>query len=98
MVAQVRPPPSLPANRLFFLVIAWGLIARSTMLESSSMRPSVRKRSKMSRREMAYRRASASLDFPETRGRVACQRVKRSRTIAAEISWSHGLRPLSPDC
>lgn len=92
MVAQVRPPPSLPANRLFFLVIAWGLIARSTMLESSSMRPSVRKRSKMFRREMAYRRASASLDFPETRGRVACQRVKRSRTIAAEISWRAATR------
>ncbi len=47
MVAQVRLPPSLPANRLFFLVIVCGLMARSTMLESSSMRPSVRKRSKM---------------------------------------------------
>ena len=53
MVAQVRPPPSEPANRLFFLVMVWGLIARSTMLESSSTRPSVRKRSKMSRRVMA---------------------------------------------
>ena len=49
IVAQVLPPPSLPANRLFFLVIAWGLIARSTMLESSSMRPSARKRSKIER-------------------------------------------------
>ena len=39
-VAHVRPPPSLPANRLFFLVIVWGLIARSTMLESISIRPS----------------------------------------------------------
>jgi hypothetical protein len=35
------------------LVIAWRLIARSTVLEASSMRPSVRKRSKMARREMA---------------------------------------------
>lgn len=52
-VAQVRPPPSLPANRLFFLVIVWGLIARSTMLESISMRPSVRKRSSASRRVSA---------------------------------------------
>ena len=53
IVAQVLPPPSLPAKRLFFLVIVWGLIARSTMLLSSSMRPSVRKRSKMERREVA---------------------------------------------
>ena len=44
-VAHVRPPPSLPANRLFFLVIVWGLIARSTIWESISIRPSVRKRS-----------------------------------------------------
>jgi len=28
MIAQVRPPPSLPAKRLFFLVIACGLMAR----------------------------------------------------------------------
>lgn len=53
MVAQVLPPPSLPAKSEFLRVIAWGLIARSTMLESISTRPSVRKRSKMSRREMA---------------------------------------------
>ncbi len=44
-VAYVRPPPSLPANRLFFLVIVWGLIVRSTIWESISIRPSVRKRS-----------------------------------------------------
>ena len=37
MVAQVRPPASLPAKRLFFLVIVCGLMARSTMLESSSI-------------------------------------------------------------
>lgn len=53
MVAQLLPPPSLPAKSEFFLVMAWGLIARSTMLESSSMRPSARKRSKMARREIA---------------------------------------------
>lgn len=50
-VAQVRPPSWLPANRLFFLVIVWGLIARSTMLESISIRPSVRKCSSASRGE-----------------------------------------------
>lgn len=53
MVAHVLPPPSEPANRLFFLVMVWGLIARSTILESSSMRPSARKRSKMARRVVA---------------------------------------------
>lgn len=52
-VAHVLPPPSLSAKSEFFLVMAWGRIARSTMLESSSMRPSARKRSKMTRREMA---------------------------------------------
>lgn len=92
IVDPVLPPPSLPVKRLFFLMVAWGLIARSTMLESISMRPSVRKRSNTSRREMAYRRASASLDFPETRGSVTCQSVKRSRTIIAERSWRAATR------
>ena len=32
MVAHVRPPPSDPANRLFFLMMVWGRMARSTML------------------------------------------------------------------
>ncbi len=31
MVAQLVPPPSLPAKSEFFLVMAWGLIARSTL-------------------------------------------------------------------
>jgi hypothetical protein len=53
MVAHVRPPPSDPANRLFLRVMVWGLMARSTMLHPSSIRPSVRKRSKISRRAMA---------------------------------------------
>ena len=53
MIAHVRPPPSGPAKRLFLRVMVCGLMARSTMLESSSIRPSVRKRSKMSRRAMA---------------------------------------------
>ena len=53
MVAHVRPPPSDPVKRLFLRVMVWGLMARSTMLESSSIRPSVRKRSKVSRRAMA---------------------------------------------
>jgi hypothetical protein len=53
MVAQLLSPPSLPSKSEFFLVMAWGLIARSTMLEPSSMRPSARKRAKMARREIA---------------------------------------------
>ena len=32
-VAQVLPPPAFPANGLFFRTIAWGRMARSTMLE-----------------------------------------------------------------
>jgi hypothetical protein len=53
MVAHVRPPPSDPAKRLFLRVMARGLIVRSTILESSSMRPSARKRSKKARRVVA---------------------------------------------
>ena len=53
MVAHVRPPPSDPAKRLFLRVMARGLIVRSTILESISTSPSVRKRSKISRRVMA---------------------------------------------
>jgi hypothetical protein len=53
MVAQVRPPPAEPAKSAFFLVMVWGLIARSTVLESISMRPSVRKRSRAVRLEIA---------------------------------------------
>ncbi len=37
MVAQVRPPPSDPANNAFLRVMVWGLIVRSTMLESISI-------------------------------------------------------------
>jgi hypothetical protein len=43
MVAHARPPPSDPAKRLFILVIAWGLMSRSTVLESISTRPTSRK-------------------------------------------------------
>src|SRR6478752_3496432 len=44
MVAHVLPPPSIPAKSAFFRVIVWGLMARSKMLESISIRPSRRKR------------------------------------------------------
>lgn len=50
---ECRPgssPPAFPANRLFSRTIAWGRMARSTMLESIWTRPSWRKRSKASRR------------------------------------------------
>ncbi|ESX19222.1 hypothetical protein X765_32155 [Mesorhizobium sp. LSHC440B00] len=47
------PPPSLPAKSAFFLTIVWGLIARSTILESISTRPSARKRSRTARLDVA---------------------------------------------
>ena len=43
-IAQFSAPPSLPANRAFFLVSATGRMARSPLLESISIRPSPRKR------------------------------------------------------
>ncbi len=53
MVAQVRPPPAEPAKSAFFRVMVWGLMARSTMLESISTRPSLRYSSSAARRERA---------------------------------------------
>lgn len=53
MVAQVLPPPSEPANRAFLRVMVCGRMARSTVLESISMRPSARKCSSASRRLVA---------------------------------------------
>src|SRR5690348_1854146 len=49
-IAQFSAPSSLPANRAFFLLRAIGRIARSTVLESISMRPSSRKRASPSQR------------------------------------------------
>src|SRR5499427_8598919 len=49
-IAQFSAPSSLPANREFFLLRAIGRIARSTVLESISMRPSSRKRTSPSQR------------------------------------------------
>src|SRR5271167_1229268 len=43
--AQFSAPSSLPANKLFFLDNATGRMARSTLLLSSSIRPSSRNRS-----------------------------------------------------
>ena len=71
MVAHVRPPPSDPAKRLFLRVMVWGLMARSTMLESSSIKPSVRKRSKISRRAMAY------LPFAQSGGQLLFHLISR---------------------
>lgn len=53
MVAQVRPPPWLPAKSAFFLVMVCGRIARPTVLESISIRPSLRKRSRAVRLDVA---------------------------------------------
>ena len=44
MIAQLAPPSSLPANSAFLRLSAIGLMERSTVLESISMRPSSRKR------------------------------------------------------
>ena len=63
MTAQCSPPPSEPANRAFLRLSAIGRIARSTTLESISMRPSAMKRVSPSQRDSAYRMASASLVF-----------------------------------
>ena len=52
-VAQVRPPPWLPAKCAFFLMMVCGRIARSTVLESISIRPSLRKRSRAMRLDVA---------------------------------------------
>src|SRR4051794_34225341 len=49
-IAQFSAPSSLPANRAFFLLRAIGRIARSTVLESISIRPSSRKRPSPSQR------------------------------------------------
>ena len=53
ILAQVRPPPWLPAKSAFFLVMVCGRIARSTVLESISIRPSLRKRSRAMRLDVA---------------------------------------------
>lgn len=43
MTAHCSAPPFDPANRLFFLLSAIGLMARSTTLVSSATRPTPRK-------------------------------------------------------
>ena len=63
-VAQVRPPPADPANNAFFRVIVCGRMARSTMLESISTRPSLRKRSRAARRESGVADRLGEFGFP----------------------------------
>jgi hypothetical protein len=53
MVAQCSAPPSDPANRAFFRLSAMGRMERSTVLLSSSMRPSSIKRVRPSQRDRA---------------------------------------------
>jgi hypothetical protein len=60
-VAPVLPPPSLPAKRLFFLMIAWGLIARSTCCRARRGRPSASARRRRGARwhtEVPHRRVA----------------------------------------
>src|SRR5581483_2924530 len=64
MVAQVRPPPRDPREERIILVIVCSLIARSTIFESISIRPSISKRSKAMRLDVAQRIASVSWDLP----------------------------------
>jgi hypothetical protein len=52
-IAQFSAPPSEPAKSAFFRLRAMGRIARSTILESISMRPSSTKRVRPSQRESA---------------------------------------------
>ena len=53
ITAQLSPPSSEPANRAFLRLRASGLIDRSTVLESRSMRPSSMKRERPSQRVSA---------------------------------------------
>jgi hypothetical protein len=52
-VAQCSAPPSDPANNAFFRLSATGRMERSTVLLSSSMRPSSMKRVRPSQRDRA---------------------------------------------
>ena len=52
-VAQCSAPPSEPANNAFFRLSAIGRMERSTILLSSSMRPSSMKRVRPSQRDRA---------------------------------------------
>jgi len=75
------------AKRLFLRVNIWGRIARSTVFESSSARPSARWCSKSSRRRRARRIASASLDLIETRHSSASH---GSTEVGGNVTGRHG--------
>ena len=85
IVAHVSLPASEPANRAFFRVMVIGRIARSTMLLSSSTRPSSRNRRNSVLREREYRMASASLDLPEIRVSSLSHRAMSSSTIGVDV-------------
>ena len=84
IVAQVAPPASDPANKVFFRVMQIGRIARSTLLLSSSTRPSSRKRRNSVLRESEYRIASAIFDLPEICVSSLSHRAMSSSTIGAD--------------
>jgi hypothetical protein len=84
-MAQWSPPPSEPANNAFFRLRASGRMARSTMLESISTCPSSMKRQRPSHRDSAYRIASATALFWETRTSLVSNQALRVSTIGWEI-------------
>ena len=95
MIAQCFPPLSEPANKAFSRPRATGRMARSTVLVSSSRRPSSRNRISPLQWFNAYRIAWARAERPEMRpsvsanhaciasmsGRLRCSRTRR-RTSA----------------
>src|ERR1700722_1593068 len=97
IVAHVSPPASEPANRAFFRVMVIGRIARSTMLLSSSTRPSSRNRRNSVLRDREYRMASASLNLPEIRVNSLSHRAMSLSTIGAAPGAEAGLRIATPD-
>src|ERR1019366_7052790 len=64
-IAQLSAPPSLPLNNEFFLPSAIGRIERSTVLVSTSTRPSVRNTVRPSQWPSVYLIASARGNLAE---------------------------------
>src|SRR5262245_8527841 len=78
MTAQCSPPPSEPAKRRLLRPSAIGRIARSTTLESISMRPSSRKRVRPSHRRL-------HLDLVVLPAHVAPTESERDVTVLSEL-------------
>src|SRR3954447_6244764 len=78
MTAQCSAPPSDPANSAFLRQSLIPRIDRSTVLLSSSIRPSSMKRVSPCQRERAYRMASASLIFWLMRASLARNQASKA--------------------